>query len=136
MLTKTKMSNDNHADQLNYEKYIEEPWTIINSYFEGKERQQLVRHQVESYNDFISCQIPKTINMFNDVIVHSEQDYVPDLDKYKLEMCISFKNFSVHRPQIHENNGATKLMFPNEARLRNFTYSAIMTVDIDIKYIY
>ena len=45
------------------------------------------------------------------------------------------KNFSIHRPQIHENNGATKLMFPNEARLRNFTYSANMTLDIDIKYI-
>ena len=134
MLIKTTMSNTNITDQLNYEKYIEEPWTIIDSYFKGKERQQLVRHQVESYNDFISCQIPKTINMFNDVIVHSEQDYVPELDKYKLELSISFKNFGIHRPQIHENNGATKLMFPNEARLRNFTYSAIMTVDIDIKY--
>ena len=31
--------------------------------------------------------------------------------------------------------GATKLMFPQEARLRNFTYSSSMTVDINIKYI-
>ena len=135
MIKGIAMSEQTETHQLNYEKYTDEPWTIINSYFEGKARQQLVRHQVESYNDFISCQIPKTINMFNDVIVHSEQDYVPDLDKYKLELCIAFKNFSIHRPQIHENNGATKLMFPNEARLRNFTYSAIMTIDIDIKYI-
>jgi DNA-directed RNA polymerase II subunit RPB2 len=135
MIIENTMSEQSKADHLNYEKYTDEPWTIISSYFEGKARQQLVRHQVESYNDFISCQIPKTINMFNDVIVHSEQDYVPELDKYKLELHISFKNFSIHRPQIHENNGATKLMFPNEARLRNFTYSAIMTIDIDIKYI-
>jgi hypothetical protein len=27
----------------------------------------------------------------------------------------------MNRPQIHENSGATKLMFPQEARLRNFT---------------
>ena len=129
------MSTSSSADQLDYEKYTTEPWTIINSYFNGRTRQRLVRHQVESYNDFVNCRIPKTINMFNDVCIHSEQDYVPELDKYKLELFVSFSNFRVHRPQIHENNGATKLMFPNEARLRNFTYSAIMTVDIDIKYV-
>ena len=103
MIIENTMSEQSKADHLNYEKYTDEPWTIISSYFEGKARQQLVRHQVESYNDFISCQIPKTINMFNDVIVHSEQDYVPELDKYKLELHISFKNFSIHRPQIHES---------------------------------
>jgi hypothetical protein len=29
--------------------YIEEPWTILSSYFEGKHLRQLVRHQLESY---------------------------------------------------------------------------------------
>lgn len=41
----------------------------------------------------------------------------------------------MYRPQIHENNGAIKLMFPQEARLRNFTYASAMTIDINIKYI-
>ena len=41
----------------------------------------------------------------------------------------------LHRPQIHENNGATKLMFPNESRLRNFTYASSTLIDIKIKYI-
>ena len=41
----------------------------------------------------------------------------------------------MYRAQIHENNGATKLMFPQEARIRNFTYSSAVTVDINIKYI-
>jgi DNA-directed RNA polymerase II subunit RPB2 len=50
-------------------------------------------------------------------------------------MFITFENFHIYRPQIHENNGAIKLMFPQEARLRNFTYSAAMTLDINIKYI-
>ena len=47
---------------------------------------------------------------------------------------ISFSNFKIQRPQIHENNGATKLMFPHEARLRNFTYGSSMTIDLNIKY--
>ena len=50
-------------------------------------------------------------------------------------MIITFDNFQIYRPQIHENNGATKIMFPQEARLRNFTYSSAMTLDINIKII-
>merc|ERR1711991_51708 len=73
--------------------------------------------------------------MFNPVIIKSENDYDEKLDKYKLEIYITFENFNTYRPQIHENNGATKLMFPQEARLRNFTYASNMTVDINIKYI-
>ena len=50
-------------------------------------------------------------------------------------MFITFENFHIYRPQIYENNGAIKLMFPQEARLRNFTYASAMTIDINIKYI-
>ena len=111
------------------------PWTLINAYFSKEHLQQLVRHQLESYNDFIERQIPNTINMFNPVIITSEHDYDKESDKFKLEIQISFENFGLHRPQIHENNGATKLMFPQEARLRNFTYASNMTVTMNIKYI-
>ena len=47
-----------------FSKYIEEPWTIIESYFKVL-LEKLVRHQLESYNDFITYQIQKTIDMFN-----------------------------------------------------------------------
>ena len=115
--------------------YIEEPWDIIGSYFKGHHLKQLVRHQVESYNDFVTFQIQKTIDMFNQVHVRSEHDYNKEFNKYNLEMFITFENFNIYRPQIHENNGATKLMFPQEARLRNFTYASNMTIDINIKYV-
>ena len=70
--------------------------------------------------------------MFNPLHVRSEQDLIPEVNKYRLEMFITFENFGIHRSQIHENNGATKLMFPQEARLRNFTYSSNMTLDMKI----
>ena len=73
--------------------------------------------------------------MFNPVNIHSDQDFVKECGKYRLELFITFENFSIYRPQIHENNGATKLMFPHEARLRNFTYASNMTLDMNIKYI-
>jgi DNA-directed RNA polymerase II subunit RPB2 len=128
------MTTSQRNSTLEDDRYVENAWSVIGSYFRGKHLRQLVRHQIESYNDFITYQIARTINMFNPVTVHSEQDFIPECNKYKLEMFITFTNFSIHRPQIHENNGATKLMFPNEARLRNFTYSANMTLDINIKY--
>ena len=53
----------------------------------------------------------------------------------KLETFITFDNFHIYRPQIHENNGSIKLMFPQKARLRNFTYASAMTIDINIKYV-
>ena len=111
------------------------PWTLIESYFGENHLKQLVRHQLESYNDFITYQIEKTIHMFHPITICSEQDYDKVTQKYKLEMYISFSNFKIQRPQIHENNGATKLMFPHEARLRNFTYGSNMTIDLNIKYI-
>ena len=115
--------------------YIEQPWKIIQSYFEGKHLQRLVRHQIESYNDFVSKQIKNTINMFNPIHIKSNNDYDIETKKYGLEIIITFSNFHIFRPQIYENNGATKIMFPQEARLRNFTYSSAMTIDINIKII-
>ena len=129
------LNEDEELFDIKNEKYIETPWNIIESYFKGQHLDRLVRHQLESYNNFVGCQIIKTIEMFNPVHIASEQDYDINAKKYSLEIYITFENFHIYRPQIHENNGAIKLMFPQEARLRNFTYAASMTVDINIKYI-
>ena len=109
-------------------------WDILGSYFKDQHLRQLVRHQIESYNNFINYQIQKTINMFNPVKIVSDQDYVKELDLYNMEILVNFENFQLQRPQIHENNGASKLMFPQEARLRNYTYASMMTVDMNIQY--
>lgn len=111
-------------------------WDIIKSYFASHHLKQLVRHQIESYNHFIGKNIQDTINMFNPVIIRSEQDLDSETYKYNLEISINFGKFHLYRPQIHENSGASKLMYPQEARLRNFTYASNMCVDINIKIIH
>ena len=125
-----KMNPDNIPKEL-----LETPWAVIESYFKDQYLTQLVRHQLESYNNFVTYQIQKTIDMFNPVQIVSDHDYDKDSGKHSLEIYITFENFHIYRPQIHENNGASKLMFPQEARLRNFTYASMMTVDLNIKYI-
>jgi DNA-directed RNA polymerase II subunit RPB2 len=109
-------------------------WSAINAYFQGAHLQRLVQHQIESYNEFVMTQIQQTIEQFNPVVIHSDQYFNKDFKKYSLEIMIRFTNFQINRPQIHENNGSTKVMFPQEARLRNFTYAATTTIDINIQY--
>ena len=128
VFTKYDYDDDNHVE------YDEAPWKIIGSYFEGQHLKRLVRHQIESYNDFVNNQLERTIQMFNPVTIASEQDFDKKTKKHKLEIEVTFSDFHLYRAQIHENNGATKLMFPHEARLRNFTYASSMTVDANIKY--
>ena len=115
-------------------KYEEEPFELIESYFRGQHLERLVRHQIESYNHFVNYQIQRTIAMFNTVKIRSDNDYVAEHDKYLLEIDIAFDNFKLYPPQIHENNGATKIMLPDEAKLRNFTYASTMTVDVNVTY--
>ena len=115
--------------------YEEAPFTMIQSYFRGQHLERLVRHQIESYNHFTNFQILRTIQMFNPVSIRSENDFIPEHNKYLLEMFVNFENLKLFTPQIHENNGATKMMLPQEAKLRNFTYASSMYIDLNIQYV-
>lgn len=133
----TQNQDQERATMLSKElgEYVEAPWDVIGAYFKGSHLRQTVRHQLESYNDFVNNQIPKTIEMFNPVRIASERDFNEEAGKHALEVIVNFRNFRLFRPQIHENNGATKLMFPQEARLRSFTYASDITVDLSVDYI-
>lgn len=110
-------------------------WAIIESYFKDHHLDRLVRHQIDSYNYFVQHQMQLTLDMFNPIKnIHSEHDFDPELNMHTLNIEINMRNMQLHRPQIYENNGATKMMMPQEARLRNFTYSVPITVDLHITY--
>jgi len=134
-ITSTEELNTENSVLSHMGSYTEAPFHMIESYFEGQYLERLVRHQIESYNHFIGFQAQRTIQMFNPVDIKSEHDYIAEHNKHLLEIQISFENFKLYPPQIHENNGATKIMFPKEAKLRNFTYASTMTIDIHIDYI-
>lgn len=131
----TEKNNCDEQFDIQNNSFIETPWKIIESYFKNQHLECLVRHQIESYNNFMNYQILKTIEMFNPINIKSDDDYNSELDKHSLEIFINFDNFRIYRPQIYENNGAIKIMFPQEARLRNFTYAGTMTIDMNIKII-
>ena len=126
----TEMSTQK-TNEVNYESFSELAWSIINLYFKEDYLKQLVRHQIESYNYFVNYQIQETINMFNPMVIEFKEK---DRPTSKINVYITFTNFKLYQPQIFENNGSSKIMFPNEARLRNFTYASNMTLDLNIQY--
>ena len=61
-------NNNKNNSEVNSENNFEFPWILINSYFKNFHLKQLVRHQLESYNYFVSTQIENTIEM----LIHYE----------------------------------------------------------------
>ena len=73
-LIKSEESSDTTQDK---KRWGEQPWTLINSYFRGKYLEKVVRHQLESYNDFINFQIQKTIAMFSQLPFNQNKILIP-----------------------------------------------------------
>lgn len=102
-------------------------WDAVSAYFANGVR-RLVDHQIDSFEDFVRSKIPLIIQSTPPITVWHEQDET--LKKYKYEFKLSFENVSYIKPRIQEATGRVKPMLPMEARIRNFTYSAQMYVDI------
>ena len=106
---------------------------ILGSYFKQFNGKELVRHQLESYNDFMENKIPDIISQANPLVVYHDYDH--KFNKYKYEIQIRFKNPCFTEPIITENDGSSCVMTPNNARLRNFTYSVPLFINIEVQTI-
>ena len=105
-------------------------WDVIAKYFGYCQGYQLVKHQIESYNDFLLRKLDQIIEGFNTIDLYHQ--YLPEVDKFKYTLTLEVKNPLVNKPMIYEKDGSTKIMTPNDARQRNFTYSSNLTVDLHI----
>ena len=103
-------------------------WNAIRSYFNARGVSRLVEHQIESFEDFIRNKLPLIVSSTAPIVVWHEQDETTK--KYKYEFRLSFENITYMKPRIQEATGRVKPMFPQEARVRNFTYAAQMFCDV------
>ena len=108
-------------------------WEFVQSLFDSSNGKQLVRHQIDSYNEFINNKIDDVISQYNPLTIF--HDYNVKNNDYNNEIYVILSNPIMTKPTIHENDGSTKPMTPSEARLRNFTYAASLSVDIQIKFL-
>jgi DNA-directed RNA polymerase II subunit RPB2 len=105
-------------------------WNVVDEYYKPNKGYQLVKHQIESFNDFVLRKIEQIIDGFNPIEINHQ--YAPDTDKFKYMISLHIENPTLMKPLIYEKDGSTKNMTPNDARLRNFTYSSAITVNLSI----
>lgn len=103
-------------------------WEVINALFAGDSLRELVSHQTRSFDEFVSKHLGEVIEGFNPITVQTR--FNEELKKYGIVINIDIKNPTLGRPIITEKDGSTKLMTPQEARLRNFSYSGVLYADI------
>lgn len=125
------------------EEFNDLSWKIIGAYFGSKSGRptRLIHHQLSSYNAFVDECIPDTIKNYNAILANNASSIAKELAagadsatvSLPIGISINVDNFRLLQPTIHENNGSTSIMLPKEARLRGFTYSATMSVNLNIK---
>ena len=82
---------------------------LINSFVE---KNGLIGHQIASYNDFIGNGLQRIIDEIGVI--------TPDIENFEIRL----EKIRVGKPSIKEANGQIRQIVPNEARLRDLTYSA------------
>jgi DNA-directed RNA polymerase beta subunit len=111
-------------------------WKIIDTYFNDNP-QSLVRHHIESYNDFFKNGIFKIFKEKNPLKI--TRNFDKTINDYKNQCIMYFggkdgSKIYFGKPVIYDENDA-HYMFPNEARLRNMNYGMTIHYDIDIEFI-
>ncbi len=90
---------------------------ILKNYLKN---QSLVESNIASFNDFIEYRMQEIVNETNESM--DNEDYEIILGKIE-----------VGKPKIIEADGSSSLIKPSEARLRDLTYSAPITIELTIK---
>ena len=116
----------------NYDKFS---WDIIDKYFKGNPS-HLVKHHLESYNNFTGVGIPRVFKENNPIHLRYEEIGDSGLYKYECKLYLGGKDgkkIYYGKPIIYDSPEDTHYMFPNEARLRNMSYGFSIHYDVDIE---
>src|SRR3989344_2492246 len=96
---------------------MQEKHLIVKKYLE---EHSLVESNIISFNNFIEKRIQEIVSEISETIVNEEFE-------------ITLGRIKIGKPNIIESDGSSSLVMPYEARLRNLTYSAPITLEITIK---
>lgn len=100
---------------------------ILDLYFNQNHKKQIVSHQLESYNRFITEYIPDIINAFNPLKIVKD---VGNDEISKIIYEIYFEKPYLSAPIYLKKDGNAKEMYPYEARLQNLTYASPLLVRV------
>lgn len=110
-------------------------WKLIETYFQ-ENPQALVKHHIDSYNDFYTTDIFQLLREMNPIKIDVDYDKSIEEFRSKCRMFVGGKDGTqiyFGKPIIHDSTGS-HYMYPNEARLRNMSYSITIHYDVEIEY--
>ncbi len=85
------------------------------------DEKSLVKHQIDSYNDFVTRRLQRIINEIEEIR--------PELLGGE-ELVIKLGRVSVEEPIVKEADGSIRKIYPNEARIRDLTYASRIRVNM------
>ena len=90
---------------------------IVEKYLKGH---SLVESNITSFNDFLENRMQEIVNDISESINNEEFE-------------IKLGKIEIGNPEIIEADGSYSKIMPSEARLRNLTYSAPISMEITVK---
>ena len=90
----------------------------------------LVRQQLDSFDEFIQMNVQRMVEDSPPIELQGEVQHGDGGIDKPPKYILKFEQIYVSKPTHWEKDGAPSPMMPNEARLRNLTYSAPLYVDI------
>ena len=101
----------------------EDRWLLINSLIK---EQGLIDHHLESFNHFLEHDLQKAITSVNDGKIE-----VSDQSMY-----VKIEKIRVGAPSVREADGTIRMLYPQEARIRNLTYAAPLELHLKTMSVY
>ena len=118
-------------DEDDYEEITQEDcWTVISSFFEQK---GLVRQQLDSFDEFVQNTMQELVDENADLILDQADQHTGHYTDMTRRYAITFGQIYLSRPTVTEADGSVVPVFPQEARLRNLTYSAPLYIEMTKK---
>src|SRR4030042_3006949 len=97
---------------------------IVDAFYRDR---SIVNHQIASYDDFLERRLQSIVDS---TIIGQEEEIekgfiYPEIEGYK----IKFGKITIGKPEVKEADGTVRPLTPMEARLRDLTYEAPLTLE-------
>lgn len=109
-------------------------FNMIDQFFK---EHSLVEHHIKSVNQFYKTDLKRVLQDLNPLTFSIDMNKKSNEYVHTMRLYFGGKNMDkvyYGKPTLFEN-GETKLLYPNEARLRNMTYAMSIHCDIEIEFI-
>ena len=107
-------------------------WKVIDAYFS---QHGLVSQQIGSFNQFVNHKIQDIINEYKIINITPDINYASSSIKDRTKYEIEFGDVKISgNPQhTNENGDREKIIYPNDARVRNLDYLSSLSVNVTLR---